>query len=172
MFASSLSAACSTPVSTPPILVRLTNESFATSGSNLFNCGSPAMPPDVVALASDVIACTPSTNPDGSYSATPVTVDAQLACNDGHGALVVVTCAGVAGTKEVSGTVGISITESCNAHTLDTAADTFSYPGLVPGMAQGQGLSSCATFSNLCSTNNPCGFNAFSLTASVGYATR
>ena len=56
-----------------------------------------------------------------------------------------------------------------NTRTLDPDANTFSYTSLSPGMVEGQDLNSCAVFSNLCSTNNPCGLNAFSLTASVPY---
>jgi hypothetical protein len=155
-------------VATPPITVSLSSDTFATSGSNLFNCGSPANPPDPAGLAGGSIGCTPEQDSNGSYSATPASVWKQLGCSDGHGALVVVTCGGMMGSNIITGSVSISVTQSCSDQTPDPDAATFSYSN-TPGMSAGQSLQSCATFSNLCGTGDPCGFNAFAARVSVTY---
>jgi hypothetical protein len=158
----------STTVATPPITVSLSGDSFATTGSNLFNCGAPANPPDSAGLSGGGISCTPEQNSDGTFSTTPASVWEQVGCSDGHGALVVVTCGGTMGTNDINGSVSISITQNCGDQTPDPDAATFSYSN-TQGMSAAQTLQSCATFSNLCSTNDPCAFNAFVARVSVTY---
>lgn len=167
------SSACSAKAP-PAVEVTLSNAVFGTTGGNLFNCGSPAYPATSQAVSSNLIACDPGRAPDGTLSATPVTVTSIVGCGDGQGALVTVTCAGTGVGNLATGTVSIAITPSCSS--TDSAGDpqSFSFQDLAPGATQSSpsSLDSCVVFSNLCGTSDPCAFNSFAADISVTNETR
>ncbi len=150
------------------IRVTISNASLDTSGGNLFNCTTPAFPAHHQALSTTQIGCEPQPDGNGGYSTKPVVVWQQIGCDDGHGALVTVTCAGSGNGKTVVGTVTLSVTASCNDSTAGTDAAEFPYQDLAPAATQtSSSLSSCADFDDLCPTSNPCAYNAFSGTVAV-----
>jgi hypothetical protein len=154
----------------PVVVVRLSGASFGTTGGNLFNCGSPAEPSDANGLSGDEIVCNPERAADGSFSTTPVTVKTQMGCGDGHGALVGVTCAGTGNGTDVTATVTLSITTSCNdKEDVGASPSTFAVADLAPGAASSSPgpLESCAVFDDLCGSSNACAFNDWNATISV-----
>ncbi len=163
------SACASSP---PAVHVELGDASFATTGGNLFNCGSPAQPATPRALATS-IDCEPLLVADGTYATTPVTVTRQMGCGDGNGALVTVVCQGSGNGKNVSGSVTISVASSCSTDSKTTAQDgaspmTFAFQDVAPGAVQtSPALDSCASFSSFCPSSNDCAFNSFAATLSV-----
>lgn len=148
--------------------VRLTNPDFGTTGGNLFNCSTPDFPADTHAVAGGAITCVPTSN-GATLSTTPVVVSEQMACGDGHGALVTVSCAGTGTGEDVTATVTISITASCDDHQPGSDPSGFTFADVAPGDTQSSpsALSSCAVFDNICPSTNDCAFNAFSATVSV-----
>jgi hypothetical protein len=141
----------------PSLQLTVSNGNFATTGGNLFNCTSPDFPPNRHTLRNDTIVCRPNT---GSRAAETITVTDELACGDGHGALVVVTCsADSAGV--IAGSVTASVTSSCGTKTSDADADGFMFTGLDVGATQSQTLKSCGAFTNFCPSGDGCGFNQF-----------
>jgi hypothetical protein len=151
------------------VQVTLTTSSFATSGGNLFNCTTPERPADSQTVNGSGIGCTPSRNADGTFSATPVTVTDQVGCSDGHGAVITVSCAGIPGSADVTGSVTLSLSPSCDQKSEEDASngDVLTFPDLASGAAQAGSLQACGVFGNICPTSNACAFNAFSATLTV-----
>lgn len=96
-------------------------------------------------------------------------VSKQVACGDGHGALVAVSCAGTGTGHDITATVSLSITASCDSHDPGAGPQAFTFTDIAPQGSQSTptALSSCATFDNICPTSNDCAFNDFSATVSV-----
>ncbi len=149
--------------------VRLVSPSYGTTGGNLFNCTTPDFPADQTTVDESVIACTPQPGANGTLSTTPVLVLAQVACSDGHGAVVTVSCAGTGTGHDITTTVTLSITPSCGSHDPGSDPQSFTFADVAPADTQATPatLSSCAVFDNICPTTNECAFNAFSATVSV-----
>jgi hypothetical protein len=147
----------------PSLELTVSSGVFATTGGNLFNCTSPTFPPNRHTLRNDKIVCTPK---HGSQASEVITVTDELACGDGHGALVVVTCTTDA-AGNIDGSVSISITSSCGDKTPASNADAFTFSGLALGSMQSQSVASCAAFTNFCPSGDGCGFNQFNGTANL-----
>jgi len=139
-----------------------TTSSFVTTGGNLFNCSSPAEPATPRSLGHGPIACTPEVA-GGKFTTTPVIVRESLGCGDGHGAIVTVTCAGTGSGDDVVVTVSVAIGSSCDvkdAKLVDEQMVTFA--DVAPQGTQSVELPpSCADFSDFCTPNDACDFNAF-----------
>ncbi len=161
---------CSSP---EIVVVHLSQTSFGTTGGNLFNCSTPAFPSDENGVVAEDIVCNPTRSADGTLSTTPVTVNQQMGCGDGHGALVTVTCAGTGSGDDVAVLVTLSITNSCGNTNASTEPgddpQTFAFADIAPGAnaASPGALESCSVFGNLCGTSNACAFNDWSAAISV-----
>jgi hypothetical protein len=165
-FLMAVMSACS--VSPPAVRVTLTGPIFGTTGGNLFNCSTPDQPANRHDVTPTTIACEPNHNPDGTFTTTPVTVTQEVGCGDGHGAYVFVSCQGTGTGREVSGTVGIALTDSCSDATTATNEQSFAFQNMGPGETQTSAeLDSCSVFGNLCGTSSPCSFNSFASSISV-----
>ena len=156
--------ACGPP---PPALeVSLSNDSFATSGGNLFNCTSPEFPPDKQALSAKTLECTPPEK-NGAFTGASETVSLQYGCGDGHGALIIATCRGD-GSGAMSGSVELVLTPDCGMTTADGGVEqVFGFTGLTAGATQSEATQACAAFTNFCPVDNPCAFNQFSATINL-----
>jgi hypothetical protein len=165
-------AACGKP---PAALeVTLTNASFGTTGSNLFNCTTPAGPANLHGLSNDVFHCDPGRDQTGALLTTPTTIVTEVGCGDGHAAVVTVTCAGTGAGDALTGSVTLSIVSSCGSKDPGNDPKTFDFQDLAPGTTQMSSatLDSCDAFSNLCNTPDPCLYNSFAADISVTNTTR
>ncbi len=145
----------------PSLVVTLSDATFATTGGNLFNCTAPAFPPDKWTPSNGPIDCTPGST---TTESSPVIVSQQVACGDGHGALVVVSCF-ADGAGALAGSVELSITSSCGDHTSNAGnVQSFSFSGVTGSGTQTHSLQACDTFTNFCPSGNACGFNQFGAT--------
>jgi hypothetical protein len=147
------------------VTVTLSNTTFGTTGGNLYNCGSPARPSNIHSVNGS-FGCSLSQNADGSYSTTPVTETKRLGCSDGHGAWLVMTCAGTGAPHEVSGSVTLDLTSSCDAPSM-AGGDMLTFDKVAPGTPQMKGLQDCAVFSSFCPSSNACAFNQLKADVSV-----
>lgn len=159
--------ACSKPP--PAVEVSLSSASFATTGGNLFNCGSPAQAATETSVARGGLACDPGRAPDGSLATKPVTVTEIVGCGDGQGALVTITCAGTGDGDHVTGSVTLAITPSCSSDASAADPQTFVFQDVAPGatVTTPGALESCAVFDNVCSPSDTCAFNSFAADISV-----
>lgn len=154
--------------------VTLSSGSFGTTGGNLFNCSTPSQPANVHAPERGPIYCEPERASDGTFTTTPVTVTEQVACNDGHGAVVSVTCMGTGTGQDVAVTVSVSIAATCESSpSVGSDPQSFAFQDVAPGMTLASPtLASCAVFDNLCPTSNACAFNEFQAEISVTNSAR
>lgn len=165
-FLTAICSACA--VSPPAVQVTLNDPVFGTSGGNLFNCTTPDKPANNNAVTPTTLGCEPNRNPDGTFTTTPVTVSQKVGCGDGHGAWVLVTCQGTGNGRDVSGTVSITLTDSCSDVKTATNQQSFAFQDVAPGAAQtSPELDSCSVFGNLCGTSQPCAFNSFGSAVTV-----
>ncbi len=151
------------------IKVALSGAAFATSGSNLFNCTTPAFPANGHGVSTGEIDCSPTRNHDGTYSTTPVIMTQEVGCGDGHGAAIIVTCAGIAGSTDITGSAELVLAPSCNktSETGATNGEVLTFSDLASGASQSMSLQSCGVFGNFCGSSNECAFNSFSATLTV-----
>ena len=158
----------------PAVQVTLEQPAFGTTGGNLFNCTTPSQPADRHTLTKTTIGCEPDRNGDGTFTTTPVTVTEQVGCGDGHGALVVVTCAGTGAGNAVTGSVMLALTSTCDETSAAVDPQVFAFQDVAPGAAQSStaALDSCSVFGNLCGTSEPCAFNSFVAGISVANTSR
>jgi hypothetical protein len=157
--------ACGSP---SPITISLSNASYATTGFNLFNCGSPAQPAVPRGLSTGGIECDPAMVANGVYA--PATATYGLACDDDNAAVLVVSCAASDGGSgnTLSGFVALGINPNCSPTDggLPMHAQVFEF-SLAPGASQSQTMRSCANFDDVCPSNDPCAFNALSAQVQV-----
>jgi hypothetical protein len=167
LLAVSLLAACSSGPARV-VQVTLSGATFATTGGNLFNCGSPAQPATPQLLGDQTISCFLAANGDG-YTSAPSTSWQVMGCGDGNAAVVQVSCSGAPGSRDVSGTVTIAVASTCKAQELPAGAGTpFAFTALAPGAQQSSSsLSACADPNDMCTSSDACAFNQFTATVTV-----
>ena len=153
--------------STEPAKVSLSSWSFSTSGSNLFNCSTPAQAADRNGIQTE-LGCQPNRNADGTFATTPVVVSTQVGCGDGHGAVVTISCAGTGTGRDITGSVTLSITADCGSQTVGAGAATFAFQDIPPGGSQtSTPLAACGAFADFCTVTDACAFNEFAATVTV-----
>jgi hypothetical protein len=167
----------------PVVTITLSNIAFSTTGSNLFNCNSPANM-NMQAIKGEtngqiIITCTPQFA-NGMVSTTQQPFSQEVSCGDGHGALFTGSCQGTGSAgNAVNGSLTFTIEDKCASGLVDSNnATTFTFTNLVPGAPQSSpgigpdrsvtnALSSCDSFSNACSVGNKCLFNDFKASVTV-----
>lgn len=140
-----------------PVTVTLSNSTFGTTGGNLYNCGSPARPSKTYNV-NGTYGCGIGRNADGSFATSPVTETKKLGCSDGHGAWLVITCAGTGSPNEVTGTVTLDLSSNCDAPSMG-GGQMMTFEKLTTGAPKSQHVQDCAVFSSFCPSSNACAFN-------------
>jgi hypothetical protein len=147
------------PTAPPQATVNLAGVQFGTTGFNICsacNC--------INSLPDATITCSPQLDANGAPTTTPVEVQQELGCSDGHGALVTVTCNGTTSSSGGSGGLGgldvgvtLNIEKDCGSffQTPNDSNPTFTAVDVLPGQSStnSQFLDVCDAFGG---TSGPC----------------